>query len=172
MNLMTSSPEDEPITRSQITITGLTVNGGFAEAQIGGKVYISRAAVKRLRLQAGESYAADLVPNHAQPDKTPWFAMHITDPASAVLDIQPSEVLEFLQAQGDAWTAAQVCENFLSREPTEADIAEMHRLLDRLYLGNRGIAKVMMFTQAAPGGPVETWFTAVPDRIDVGEFED
>ncbi len=171
MNLMTSSPDQEPITRSQITVTGLTVNGGFAEAEI-GKVYISRAAVKRLKLQVGESYAADLVPNHAQPDKTPWFAMHITDPASAVLDIQPSEVLEFLKDAGDAWTARQVCETYLSREPTEADVSEMHRMLDRLYLGNRGVAKVMMFNQAAPGGPVETWFTAVPDRIDVGEFED
>jgi hypothetical protein len=170
MNLMTSSTDES--TRSKITITGVTTAGGFAESDIGGKVYISKATVKRLRLQPGDKYMADLVPNHAQPDRTPWFAMYVQHPDVNLGNVQPSDLLDHLLHAGDAWTARQVAEVFLSREPTELDVAETHRMLDRLYLGNHGVAKVMMFRQSGPGGPSQTWFTAVPDQIDVGEFED
>ena len=172
MNSMTSFPEG--ITRTRIQITGVTVAGGFARAECDGRnVYVSRSAVRRLNLRPGDHYDADLVPNQAQPEKTPWFAMHIADPnAPDSGHFLPSEVLEHLQSAGDAWTARQCAEVFLDHEPTDSEVAAMHRVLDQLYLGRKGISKVMLFREAGAGGPAETWFTAVPDSIDVGEFED
>lgn len=173
MNLMTSSPDVSDITRSSITVTGVTTSGGFATAECDGQgVYISRSAVKRLRLQPGDTYEADLVPNKAQPDKTPWFAMHVIDPQCSVTNLLPSDVLEHLLSAGDAWTARDVCEVFLDREPSESDEREMHRLLDTLFLSRRGVAKIMLYSEVGAGGASRTWFTAYPERIDVGEFED
>lgn len=176
MNLMTSASSidhGQEIVRSTIRVVGITLNGGFAKADVdGGSVYISRSAVKRLNLRVGQDYTAELVPNHAQPDRTPWFAMHIVDPEARASSFLPSEVLEHLRSAGDAWTAEAMCEVFLDHEPGEEEVRDMHRILDQLYLAKRGVAKVMMFTEAGAGGPEETWFTAVPEKIDVGEFED
>jgi hypothetical protein len=168
---LTSSRDTTPARKAKITILHVLSRGegsAFAVTEdTDEKVFIPAVMSSRLGLRTGQTWDASVRPNLLRPDKTELFACHSF--AQSCVDAGSDDlgpvVLEVLKENGGAWLADEMAEWCGCAE------RDAMRALETLYQRKQGVAKVILFTSPdAPGQRV--WYTAVPERIDVDEFED
>lgn len=163
----TSSPSG--LRNARVTILNVMADGQGAAFALTDdtceRVFISARAVAVHGLKAGQVWDAVLAPNEIMPDKTPWFSRNLRPVEGALENDLVERVLAVLLDEGSAWTAHRMALR-LDCTTNEADGA-----LEVIYGRDTRIAKVVLFRATQQKGS-RIWFTAVPDRIDVDEFEE
>lgn len=134
-------------------------------------VFIPSHVTKKLGLEPGDRVEGLIVPNISQPEKSPWYLKHgrvSRDPGALEADIEAT--VSFLVGAGDAWTVDEMGHELApddGRASTRAEAA-LEAALETAHARGQ-VSKIVMFHQ---DGGRTVWFTAVPDKIAVGEFED
>lgn len=141
---------------------------GFATVEsTGQEAYLPSRVMRASGLAAGTSVVCRMTPNVREPETTRWFAVYAeaeTCEPSRFFDEYFLSSLETFMRQGDAWTAEAAAEAMGS--PVGITAAR----LEHLYREQR-LHKFVLFHKSTPKG-VKVWYTACPERCDVGEFED
>ena len=130
-------------------------------------VYIPGHLARRLGVIPGDTVEGLLVPNLTQPEKSPWFLRHGHATRSPLtLEEDVTLLVRRMQNLGDAWKVDEVLP-WLEAESTAQAYTRAEAALETAH--RRGLlSKVLMFHQ---NGTRVLWFTAVPDQIEVAEFE-
>jgi hypothetical protein len=129
------------------------------------KVFISARTVATLGIEPGQFFTALIQANTVRPDKTPWFAIRLTPEDAGAGPALRESILAVLLEEGGAWTPRKMADWCACSVPA-AEAA-----LEVIYANDTRVAKVVLFKAKESNGR-RIWFTAVPDRIDVDEFEE
>lgn len=129
------------------------------------KVFISARTVATLGIKPGQFFTALLQPNTSMPEKTPWFAIRLTPEADGAGPALRESILNVLLEEGGAWTPRKMA------DWCECSLVAAEAALEVIYAHDTRVAKVVLFKAKEPNGR-RIWFTAVPEKIDVDEWEE